>query len=58
MKYQLFNIDGHMAYEANGNELFSLIVAVQFPLGDFVRIDDCGDKIVITYTNYWIEIKK
>ena len=57
MKYQLFE-DENLVYETNNNEMFSMTVAIQFPLGGFIRVDDCGDRTVITFENYWINITK
>ena len=57
MKYQLWENDD-MLYQADNSELFSFTVATQYPLGSFVRVDDFGYRIVMTFENFWINIYK
>ena len=50
--------DENLIYESDNSELFSLMIAVHYPLGDFIRVDDADNRTVITFSNYWININK
>lgn len=56
-KYEIWE-DENLVFSTNSVDAFSCAVGCNYPLGDFYYIDDCGDRIVITFSNYWFNIYK
>ena len=57
-KYELWSLDGELLMNGNDHAIFSTIVGINYPLGNFMSICDYGDYITVYFENYNIVVNK
>ena len=57
-KYELLSLDGELLMDSNDHAMFSAMIGINYPLGNFISVCELSDYITIYFENYNIIINK
>ena len=57
-KYELWSLDGELLMNGNDHSIFSTIIGINYPLGNFIDVCDFSDYVTMYFENYNIIINK
>ena len=57
-KYELLSLDGELLMDSNDHAMFSTVIGINYPLGNFISVCELSDYITIYFENYNIIINK